>query len=270
MLITESFEMYSSSVGDRFLVQVALPVSYSGGDQRYPLVYSLDAHTMFGTASEAAWLMTRDLIRPGYPEVLLVGIGYPDPLMGSLLRVRDLTPVGSVPPYFEKTYIEQYGVAAQSGGADNYLRFIQEELNPVIQERYRTTGDTAGILGASFGGLFTFYAFLKRAKLFDRFWMGSPGVFDIGEQYLDELPKVLERGIERETRVYLSLGALEETADFEPYKLLSKSYHRMVKTFDQYPQDSLTVKADRFDDETHTSVLGLAMTRSLRFLYPPS
>ena len=270
MLITESFEMYSSSVGDRFLIQVALPVSYSGADQRYPLVYTLDAHTMFGTASEAAWLMARDLVAPGHPEVLLVGIGYPDPLMGSLLRVRDLTPVGSVPPYFEKTYIEQYGVAAESGGADNYIQFIQEELDPVIRERYRTSGDTAGVMGASFGGLFTFYAFLKRTKLFDRFWMGSPGVFDIGEQYLDDLPKVLQSGIQRDTRVHLSLGALEETAEFEPYRLLSKNYHRIVAYFEQHEQDNLSVKAERFEYETHASLLGLAFTRALRFLYPPS
>ena len=271
MLITESFEIHSSSVGDRFLIQVALPVSYSGGDQSYPLVYSLDAHTMFGTASEAAWLMTRDLIRTGHPEVLLVGIGYPDPLMGSLLRVRDLTPVGSVPEYFERSpyYVDEYGVPAVSGGADNYIQFLQEELDPVIRERYRTAGDTAGVIGASFGGLFTFYTFLRQARLFDRFWMGSPGVFDIGEQYLDQLPPLLERGVERETRVYLSLGALEETAEFEPYRLLSKSYHRMVEIFEQHPQDSLTVKTERFEDETHASVLGLAMTRALRFLYPP-
>ena len=125
-------------------------------------------------------------------------------------------------------------------------------------------------MGASFGGLFTFYAFLKRAKLFDRFWMGSPGVFDIGEQYLDHLPEVLKSGIERDTRVYLSLGALEETAEFEPYRLLSKSYHRIVALFEQYKQENLTVKAALFDDETHTSVLGLAFTRALRFLYPRS
>ena len=125
-------------------------------------------------------------------------------------------------------------------------------------------------MGASFGGLFTFYAFLKRVKLFDRFWMGSPGVFDIGERYLDTLSDVLKSGIGRDTRIYLSLGALEETAAYEPYRLLSKSYHRMVELFEQHRQENVTVKTERFEEETHMSVLGLGLTKALRFLYPQS
>lgn len=77
-----SIEAHTSSTEanrDDFLIGVSLPASYGTGDPSYQLVYVLDANISFGMTVEIARLHQMDLIRPGVPEMVLVGIGYPDP-----------------------------------------------------------------------------------------------------------------------------------------------------------------------------------------------
>ena len=94
---SEQFELRSDKIGEDFLIQVGLPASYGSADKRYPVVYLLDGNTSFGAATDIARRLVHDLIEPGIPEVIVVGIGYvkAEQMMG--LRTRDLTPKGSCP-----------------------------------------------------------------------------------------------------------------------------------------------------------------------------
>lgn len=52
--------------------------------------------------------------------------------------------------------------------ADNYLRFLVEELKPLIDRRYATRSEPAGtfIMGSSMGGLISVYAFNEYPQVF--------------------------------------------------------------------------------------------------------
>jgi len=73
-------------VGDQFKICVALPKNYADTMKRYPAVYLLDANIFF-------WLVTDTvrLLQFGHeiPELVLVGIGYPDDDQHLTLRNRD-------------------------------------------------------------------------------------------------------------------------------------------------------------------------------------
>ena len=71
---SEQFELRSDKIGEDFLIQVGLPASYGSADKRYPVVYLLDGNTSFGAATDIARRLVHDLIEPGIPEVIVVGI----------------------------------------------------------------------------------------------------------------------------------------------------------------------------------------------------
>ncbi|OGL45746.1 MAG: hypothetical protein A2W05_10015 [Candidatus Schekmanbacteria bacterium RBG_16_38_10] len=58
---------------------------------------------------------------------------------------------------------------AISGGADNFLSFIKDELIPYIDNKYPTNG-TSSIYGHSYGGLFVLFALLTEPQLFESYY----------------------------------------------------------------------------------------------------
>jgi predicted alpha/beta superfamily hydrolase len=62
------------------------------------------------------------------------------------------------------------------GGGDRYLAFLVDTLKPYVDQRWRTRPgpETTAMIGASMGGLFTFYAAWSRADVFRRAACLSP------------------------------------------------------------------------------------------------
>lgn len=277
--LMETFNIESSHVGDEFEINVALPASYGLSDQSYPLVYLTDANFIFAMAAQIAGFARIDLIEGPLPELILVGIGYPvgADLMKVMfdLRNRDLSPAGSVPEDFVETFSQQaktlgYDKPIPFGGADKFLAFIEEELNPVIRENYKVKGDKAGLFGSSFGGLFSFFAFLSRSKVFDRFFIGSIGLSDVDEDkkeegLLKQLEEYLKKGPEWPTQLFLHMGGAEEDNDY--YGRLFINYHRIIALLYRHKHPDLKFTHKIYDGESHVSALPTAFHRAFRELY---
>lgn len=261
----ETFELHSATIGEDYRIHVALPLSYAAGDKRYPVLYLLDADLMFGMTSELTRLLPGDMIEPGMPEVILVGIGYVESEWWAGLRTRDLTPEGSAPKEILEMTDHLYPFTQQSGGADDFLAFIETQLDPMVRKQYRSDGGRAGILGDSFGGLFTYYAFLKQSRLFDKYWMGSPGLIQEDSKLLDGLPALLRRSDFKGQRIYISVG--ERELSHSSLRVLGRNYTGMVGIFEDYPGKDLSVKAQIFPGATHNTVIPYALTEALRYLY---
>jgi predicted alpha/beta superfamily hydrolase len=270
---TESFDLYCPVIGQRFRIHVALPDGYhEQTESAWPVAYVLDGNLMFHLAAMTSSICARDLIDGGVGPAIVVGIAYPDPAEFGLLRVRDFTPPGSVDDWFAEAYVALAGKRAESGGADDFLSFIMDALDDQIRRRYRVQGDSAAILGDSYGGLFTYYAMLRQAPLFDRYWIGSPGIFGAGRYLLDQLEERLARGFERETRIALTLGGEERLGSIgdalpeEIYQAIAASYDLIGAALDRFDGRNLDFRCREFDGETHVSVLAPALTYAWRFL----
>lgn len=144
------------------LVLVRLPRGYldSTNTDRYPVLYMTD-----GSSGMAHAISTLEfLVRNGrMPDVIMVGIENTD-------RNRDLTPtvVANVQ--------ESMGFAmASTGGADDFLRFIETELMPEIETRFRTAPYRI-FAGHSFGGLFAVHALLTHPDTFHAYIAASPSL----------------------------------------------------------------------------------------------
>lgn len=127
---------------------VSLPRDYQAANKSYPVLYVLDGNE---TGTLDAVLVMRKL----RGEMIIVGIANTD-------RDRDMMPL-STPTYEVK-----------NPGAKNFLSFIETELIPYIEKKYRANGQRT-ISGKSLSGLFVMYAFLENPETFDNYIGNSAG-----------------------------------------------------------------------------------------------
>ena len=156
---TELRTLKSRFVDQEYKLQIFLPPGYADASKSFPVLYLLDGDKSFGMARDIVdWLIFRREI----PQIIIVGIAYDE---GSKAwwdkRSRDYTPW--------KDRMKIWGEWPLAGGADNFKKFMQEELVPFIDSNYRTVKNDRTIAGLSFGGLFAAYVLFEEPSLFQRY-----------------------------------------------------------------------------------------------------
>ncbi len=207
---TEDRMISSSIVNYTYRISVALPLSYYTDPSRnYPVLYVLDPHLSFGTVTDVVRVAA---IGGELPELIVVGIGYPE----DIIRTRALR---------ERDYSRE---------AESFLRFIRDELVPLIDADYRTDPSDRGIIGHSYGGDFVLYALFHAPELFSRYIAGSPN-FNSAAAFEGQ-PTL-------SAKVLVSIGARDEASSSE--KLLAN----FVETLENYEGLELTTMI--FPGATH-------------------
>ncbi len=266
---TEAFEYRSRAVGDKMAIGVwsppkRLPGMASLGDNPpLDVVYVLDGSFALNIAATICMQQYADLINPGFAPVLLVGVDYPVGQPNT--RSRDYTMADSVPVAMREAL--SASPHTTPGGADKFLAFLEGELDPFIRSKYNTSKKPAGILGTSFGGTFTFYAFLKQSKLFDRYWLGSPGILTTDTDYVAQFETLLKGRLAHPTKMFLSVGSRELNGGVDLYQDLGRNYNRLVGALNRTRNDNLAWASRIYDGYSHTSVFAPALNDALLYLF---
>jgi predicted alpha/beta superfamily hydrolase len=256
---TEVRSIKSSVVDQEYRIMVALPEGELDPDKLYPVLYALDPDAVFALITQVIRLMQ---VLDELPELIVIGIGYPALTYKETLgyRSRDYTPTED--PAWLQRFMQARSLteAHGTGGAQNFLKFIQEELMPFIQSNYPVDPDDKAIGGSSFSGLFGLYALFKEPAIFNKYMIGSPSLW-----WDDEVLFTFERAYADEhddlpARVFISMGGLEDEG-------VIRLMQQMVETLQQRDYPSLELISHIFEDETHLSVPAAAISRGLRVLY---
>lgn len=129
------------------VVNVLLPIGYEQSDQRYPVFYVHDGGTFegFGLRREHDRLVAEGTIDP----VIFVGIAHND-------RSFELTP--------PRLRSDRKG----GGGIEHYFHLIRDHIKPLVDRDYRTRPgpEHTGVIGASYGGLASFYLAYHHPEVF--------------------------------------------------------------------------------------------------------
>lgn len=198
---TQLQKMTSTIVGQEYDLYIHLPRNYGSKEQKYPVLYLLDAQWDFPLVTAIFGQQFYDGFLPG---IVIVGItwGGKSPNHDSL-RARDLTPTSAT-------------TLPQSGGAPKFLAFIKKELIPFIESQYRVTDDRT-LMGSSFGGLFTLYALFNETELFHRYVLTSPAVgwdneviYTYEKNYAEKKPRL-------PIKLFMTVGKLEEVSGFQKF-----------------------------------------------------
>ena len=168
IVIGARHKIYSSVLKEERNYWVYLPVSYSSAlfqPAKYPVVYLLDAESNFHSFTG----IVQSLSKGPYamiPEMIVVGITNTD-------RTRDLTPtVASNQAFFNNRKIVDKG----TGRNKLFLQFLADELRPVIDSVYRTSGYNI-LNGHSFGGLTAVNALLNNTSMFNAYNIIDPSLW---------------------------------------------------------------------------------------------
>ncbi|MEJ2050476.1 MAG: alpha/beta hydrolase-fold protein [Calditrichota bacterium] len=245
---TELLELASSYTGQKYKIKIKLPRGYEKGTEKYPVLYVTDAETNFGGVSYIVQRLIKDKL---IPPILVVGIAYgTDYRTFYSLRSRDLTPT-------EDKNLRMGGKVDPTGGADNFSRFLKNELFPFIQENYRVRKENRALFGHSYGGLYGCYVFLNQPELFNKYLLLSPSLW-----YDDYILLSMVKNTDlllRPTKLFLASGKLEGRID-----TLQVNFVNSLKTKDLR---NLSLKSEVLENETHRTIFGPGFTDGLRFIY---
>jgi len=201
----ERLLLRSSVLGEERVLAVVTPASYARGQERYPVLYLTDGDAQMGHARATAEFLARNGLMP---EVILVGILNTE-------RSRDLTATPGTK--------EEQASHPAAGGGERFLDFIEKELIPAVDVRYRTVPMRL-YAGHSLGGLLGLHALFRRPGLFQAVVVASPSLgWDDGLIVRDV--RAVTPGTGRVPRaLYLTVGGQEASPlVLEDFQLLAKA-----------------------------------------------
>lgn len=253
----------------------------------YPVTYVLDGDDLFPVVTAILRVQAgtekmslHNAISPG----VVVAIGYP----GKTGRNIDYTPDAPKdgPP---ETYVNGKPYPPQeSGGADAFYGFVEKELKPAIEKDYPIDRTQQSLLGNGYGGLFALHVLFTRPESYQTYIASSPSVW-WNNRYIIQEEKNFTKKVATEpikARLVITAGELEQSLTQHEYSwadgpreehALKTARRRMVdNTREMYwrllelAPKGLDTTYRIFPMESHKSVVPVAVSHALPFVFPPA
>ena len=188
LVIGEKITFQSTILKEARTLNIYLPESYSKETtKKYPVIYLLD-----GSIDED-FIHIAGLVQFGsfswinmIPETIVVGISNVD-------RKHDFT--------YPTTNKKDKKEFPTTGGSEQFIQFLEKEVQATINKNYRTT-NTKTLIGQSLGGLLATEILFKKPALFDNYIIVSPSLWWDDESLLDftSIP------FQQQKSIYIAVG----------------------------------------------------------------
>lgn len=228
--IGEEVSLPSRILGRAMTLRISLPESYSRTGGSYPVLYTFQSffHHVSGTADY--------LRRINYtPELIVVSV--------ESYSSADLSP-------------ERLGSNPDSGGADRFIRFFNDELFPFIDGRYRTHPYRLAYSG-SFGGGFLVYCVLSRPGTFNAYIAATPSIDFEGMSRLipDNVEAFVKKTVFHSRFLYMAL---------EDWPSLARTLDTFTTDLRRLDPAGLTWEYHHWPEEDHGTIPHRALFQGLR------
>ena len=217
-----SVRLFSQNVQDSFSVFVRLPEDYEKhkNKKNYPVIYLLDANAYFDIVSNAI----SDIAKDKTTQLpILIGIGYNNFIENDSLRNRDFTyPIASASDSF-----------SVSGGGNKFLAFIENELIPLLDKKYRTDTTERTIMGHSLGGYFTLFALQQELKsnnpIFKHFIAASPSIHYAQYYLVNQFVSMNVSEQQKSRDLFITMGSGENSEEGKVTTEVSDQFNTFIK-----------------------------------------
>jgi hypothetical protein len=246
--VPERVTFHSTVLGEDRIVFVRVPPGYANSDAAYPVLYLTDGDVYVNEIGSVADFLAANDRMPG---VIIVGTVQSD-------RFRDLTPTHADIKKRDGTIVFR---VPTSGGADAFLKFLETELAPNIQKRYRTEPFRI-LVGHSLGGLFALHALISRPTIFQAYIAVSPSL-----EWDDE---VVLRSAERFFASTKQLKATLLVSSSDEGGIVSRfddDLQQLRRIFESHPLPGFTWDSLVMKDEDHNSGVLRAHYAGLRKIF---
>ncbi|MDX1939940.1 MAG: alpha/beta hydrolase-fold protein [Saprospiraceae bacterium] len=239
-ILGETLEIESSILAEKRILNIYLPEGYNKDDTiNYPVIYLLEG------AADEDFIHIVGLVQfcnfPWVnilPKSIVVGIANVD-------RRRDFT----YPTAIEKDKKD----FPTTGGSGKFITFIEKELQPFIEQQYKTNSSKT-LIGQSFGGLLATEILFNHSKLFNKYIIISPSLWWGKESLLAKDPNFTS--LREKIEVYIAVGKegkIMERDAKKLYQLLNKNLD--LRTHFQY-----------FPDKDHATIYHQAVYQAFEKL----
>jgi len=247
--------LFSEELNEKRIINVYLPQGYTEETaEHYPVIYVPDGGT------EEDFIHIVGLVRYNnqpwidrFPKSIVVGIENTDRRRDFSFAVENLGFVERMG--FKKEQFTQYG------GSAKYIAFLEKELQPFIEKKYRTT-DTRTIIGESFAGLLATEILLKHRHLFRNYIIMSPSLWWGNESLLREAPALLEKEADRDLKIYV--GACQKEEDVIMYE----DAVALSEVLKLKGGNKLKVYFDYLPNEVHATMMHQGVYNAFKLMYP--
>jgi predicted alpha/beta superfamily hydrolase len=246
-------EVQSVVLGEQRILNIYLPEGYHEGDTtRYPVIYLLDGGAdedfihIVGLVefNNFSWINR-------VPKSIVVGIANVD-------RKRDFTYPTSI-----EADKKRYPTAGNSG---RFIVFIEQELQPYIERKYKTTASKT-IIGQSLGGLLATEILVKKPTLFNQYIIVSPSLWWDNGSLLNLPAAILRDSFSQITGIYIGVGK-EGLGPSEIPHVMEVDANLLAERLKATRSKSVTVYFDYLPQEDHATVTHQAVFNAFRLLYP--
>ncbi|WP_452226451.1 alpha/beta hydrolase-fold protein [Lacinutrix cladophorae] len=181
--------IHSKILNETRSIYVQIPESYiSDTTRKYPVAYIIDGDVFLPTVRNVLEYYSGGFM----PEMVLIGISNAEN------RTRDLT-ISKISFRRGMPYNEE------NGEADNFLKFISEELIPFIENKYPVSNYRT-LIGHSYGGLFTVYSLINKPELFANYLAIDPSLDWDNQKIVKQTEEALATNSFEGKALYMSLG----------------------------------------------------------------
>ena len=244
--VTDS--IFSKTLGENRVFWVQVPESFNPQKPtKYPVVYVLDGGVHLNAVSTV-----HSYYSGGYiPEMIMVGIS------NRTNRTRDLT-TSKVEIRRGVTYNQE------SGGADKFIQFIEDELIPFIDDKYPTTNYRT-LIGHSYAGLFAINALIHHTHLFNNYLAIDPSLDWDDQKLLKQSKEILGKKSFKGKSLFISLGGqlhmqkseininnvMQDTSE---YTLFARSNIEFSRLTEQNKQSELNTLWKFYESDIHGTI----------------
>ena len=184
------FPIRSEEAGHDYHIYVRLPQEYAKDPaRRYPVVYLLDGDSLFPVVGGNHIFLTID---DKMPEAIIVGIAY-----GSFEKPINRRHIDFMPP--------GPGLKPEEARVADFHDFLERELIPVVERKYRADPMKRILFGQSRGGGLILYSAFRHPDLFWARIASNPS-WTPGEEIFYGTPAPAAR---KDLHLYVALGSGE-------------------------------------------------------------
>lgn len=240
--------VYFESQEEYRKIYIQFPADYNpASNQKYPVVYVLDGEVLLPTVNNV-----NNFYRGGFmPEMVIVGIS------NDRDRMRDLT---------TSKVTEMYGIPfeQENGAADNFIKFIETDLIPFVENKYPVTNFRT-LIGHSYGGLFALYSLVHHPQLFSNYLAIDPSLDWDNQKLIREAKEKVSTANYKGKSLFMSLGShlhlqkfdmtldemKEDTTDFT---IFSRSNIAFSEVLNQNKQNGLSFEWKFYPRDLHGTI----------------
>jgi uncharacterized protein len=245
-------ELQSAILSEKRTLNIYLPEGYRQDDTtRYPVIYLLD-----GSADED-FIHVVGLVQFNsfewinrVPKSIVVGIANVD-------RQRDFT--------YPTSFAAEKKRFPKTGGSEKFIAFIEKELQPYIEKKYKTNS-TRTLIGESLGGLLATEILFKKPTLFNKYVIISPSLWWDNGSLLNANSELLLSGFTQKTTVYIGVGKEGLGLSDIPH-VMEVDANLLTEKIKATKSKSVSVYFDYLPNEDHATIAHQALLNAFRMLY---